>query len=504
MATVGALLDVLGSVLHPVTGSLGFDNVVTELVLIGPGDPIPEVAGAALLYVGDRDVPTDLCGVQASVVIGKPCSIPDGSWDESTVPVLLADEQTPWHHLQQLINTAIHTGAGGQRVMLGDLFSLVSSIAQAIGAATSIEDPHQRVLAYSSVPGQPIDDARQQGILGRQVPDFAVNDAEYQAVRRAPAAVRIPARGTLQPRLAIAVRSGADLLGYIWVINVDDSLPSAAEEALVGASQLAAMHLLHIRTAGAAERRARGDLLGSLLDARSAPELVGERLGLDVDTRIAIMGLRVGDNSERDSTRDEIVADLAAIHCRGVEPRSAVHVHYGIVYVLMPASHLTRSQLVDLGHRIAERARTALRERVTVAVGATRPSLHEIAESRADVDATLRIIDAGSVVAVEDVLPQVMLLAIKMQLMASPRLRLPVIERIYEHDREHGTSYAETALTYLAHGDVSSAAAALTLHHNSLRYRLARVQELFHLDLADPDIRLTAWLQLRIDHLGDA
>ena len=36
------------------------------------------------------------------------------------------------------------------------------------------------------------------------------------------------------------------------------------------------------------------------------------------------------------------------------------------------------------------------------------------------------------------------------------------------------------------------------MHENTLRYRIRRIEELFDLDLADPDVRLVAWLQLRL------
>jgi len=39
-----------------------------------------------------------------------------------------------------------------------------------VGGAAAIEDPYLRVLAYSTLPGQPIDEHRRQGILGLQVP----------------------------------------------------------------------------------------------------------------------------------------------------------------------------------------------------------------------------------------------------------------------------------------------------------------------------------------------
>ncbi|MCX4718555.1 helix-turn-helix domain-containing protein [Streptomyces virginiae] len=77
-------------------------------------------------------------------------------------------------------------------------------------------------------------------------------------------------------------------------------------------------------------------------------------------------------------------------------------------------------------------------------------------------------------------------------------LRLPEVDALRAHDRAQGTDYANTAIAWLdATGDIASAAARLKLHPNTLRHRLRRIRELFHLELDDPDVRLAAWLELR-------
>ncbi|MFF8610503.1 helix-turn-helix domain-containing protein [Streptomyces sp. NPDC015346] len=48
-----------------------------------------------------------------------------------------------------------------------------------------------------------------------------------------------------------------------------------------------------------------------------------------------------------------------------------------------------------------------------------------------------------------------------------------------------------------ATGDVGEAARSLTVHQNTLKYRLRRSRETFGLDLDDPDTRLALWLQPR-------
>ena len=66
------------------------------------------------------------------------------------------------------------------------------------------------------------------------------------------------------------------------------------------------------------------------------------------------------------------------------------------------------------------------------------------------------------------------------------------------HDTARGTDLASTLLAWLEqHGDVAEAARGLSIHTNTLRYRLRRAAELVDGDLADPDVRLDVHLRLR-------
>jgi hypothetical protein len=57
----------------------------------------------------------------------------------------------------------------------------------------------------------------------------------------------------------------------------------------------------------------------------------------------------------------------------------------------------------------------------------------------------------------------------------------------------------ETLRAWLeAFGDVIAASAAMFVHPNTFRYRLRRLAEVGQLDLADPEVRFAAMLELRI------
>jgi hypothetical protein len=504
MSTLRALLDVLGPAVAPLTGNTGLDVEVSEVVLIGPGDALPDVPGVLLICLDPRDLLARVATSRAAGVVIKLDGTDASAWASSTLPVIAADESLPWHHLLQLLTTAV-ASAGissvGGGAAIGDLFALANSVAAMVGGAVAIEDPQRRVIAYSSLPDQPIDEARQQGILGRQVPDLQGNDDLYRELQRSPGVFRKPARDGVLPRLAVAVRSGPELLGSLWVVE-SSPLGPEAEQALLDAGRLAALHLLRARAGGDVERRARSELLRGLLDGRSSPDLAAARLGIDVTRPVAVLGFSLPERIAADDLDADAVADLVQLQCAAVRPRSSVLVQLGTVYALLPLDDDTaRVRLVQLAHAVVDRARAALRVELRAAIGSTVVGLHEVTRSRGDVDAVLRLLDrpgAADIAAVEDAQPQVVLLDLQGHLAGAPHLRLPALERMLLHDAEQGTPYGESVLAYLAaNADVPAAAESVAVHPNTFRYRLRRVKELFDLDLEDPDVRLVTWLQLR-------
>lgn len=511
MPTLQALLDVLGpAAVTPLTGAEGLGAEVTDVVLVGPGDVLPRSAGTLLVGVEQSaDLVARAHAAGAAGLVVKQLGDVVREWADAPLPVLAANDGLPWHHLVQLLTTAVasagvtRAGAGSTRggPATGDLFTLASSIAAMVGGAVAIEDPQRRVLAYSSLPDQPIDETRQRGILGRQVPDLRGNDSLYRDLQRAPGVLRVPAEGDRRARLAVAVRAGPELLGSIWVIE-DVPLGEEASQALLDAGRLASVHLLRARAGSGMVRRARGELLGELLEGRASPGLAAVRLGVDAARPVAVAGFGLPDATAGDDAAVEAVADLVQLQCAATRPRSSVVVQLRTVYALLPVeTHTPRSALTQLATTVVERARAALRVELTGALGATVDGMHAVARSRGDVDAVLTLLQRPGtppVAAVEDVLPQVVLLDLHAHLSTTPHLRLPAVARLLAHDAEHGTPYAQSVLAHLtADGDVAVAAARMSVHPNTFRYRLRRVRELFGLDLDDPDVRLVAWLQLR-------
>jgi hypothetical protein len=508
---LGQVLDALGpSPLHLATAPAGAAAPISGVVIHEPRAALPPVRHAMLLAVGMRPASAEAKDLvrmasqagHAAVVVkryGEGVAGLAEVAEEARIALLAADEDMAWHHLDALVSSALATigrsGRGGAPPVLGDLFALANAVAAMVGGATAIEDPHRRILAYSTLPGQPIDEDRRQGILGLQVPDLPENDAQYRELARTVQVHRFTGGPGSMPRLAVAVRAGSEMLGSIWVVDPDGRLGPEAGAALAEAADVAALHLL---------RR--------LLADPASAAIVAPQLGLNADAPVAVAAFIV---ASRDL--DGVVAahaamrfaDLVSLHCEAHLGRHGCALIDGTVYALLPARPSASHR--DLVADIARRAQQGLRAPVRAALGCRVTGLRAAAASRQDADLVLRVLagrpgepDEPQVAAIEEVWASATLAELGRDLAATPRLREGAGPAIRRYDAEHGTGYARTLLAYLdANSDVAAAAGRLNVHPNTCRYRLARAQEISGFRLADPDERLLLWLQLRLgDELG--
>ena len=81
-------------------------------------------------------------------------------------------------------------------------------------------------------------------------------------------------------------------------------------------------------------------------------------------------------------------------------------------------------------------------------------------------------------------------LAYRSSVMAEQTPVYSVIDRMQKFDRENRTEYCQTLYEYLLKGNnVITAAKALFIHRNTMNYRMGKIQELFGLDLENPQVR---------------
>ncbi|MGI5290534.1 PucR family transcriptional regulator [Nonomuraea polychroma] len=516
------VLETLGG--HVLSAAYAPDGeavTLREPIVHDPEDPLDERPGCVLLAVGARVTSPDAhdlvrraarLGYHAVVVKDRGADLDPlvGTAKDAGIALLIAPQAIPWRQLDALLTAAI-SGPGSatttySTVAIGDLFALANAIAATIGGATTIEDPQGNVLGYSNIPGQEIDEIRRLGILGRKTPQRPTNRSEYNHVFKAGGPVRFDSLGPgHMRRMATAVRAGAQLLGFIWVLDGDPPVVSGAMRLLDDAGRIAALHLLRALSPSNPQRWHSSETLRALLDGTTSESAAAARLSLPADSPVTIVAFAPAGPVPEPGTALASIADVVSLSCEAWHPQAVCTTGSGKVYALLPVPPGTpAARLVRIATDAATAVRKSTRLNLHAGIGPVVEGLGDVPASSRLAERVLRVLGetAGASVAVatdEQVRSRVALHdLIERGGVAVDQLLKPV-RRMLDHDRAHAGTHCVTLLAYFdAFGEAAKAAAELSVHENTLRYRIRRLQELFEVDLADPTERLVIWLQLRL------
>ncbi|WP_345516229.1 PucR family transcriptional regulator [Streptomyces yanii] len=204
----------------------------------------------------------------------------------------------------------------------------------------------------------------------------------------------------------------------------------------------------------------------------------------------------------------ERITDSFAFHLSVATPGAVAALVGDVCYAIVPAPiRKGKENVTAMAQRISNDFLDRARDRpggAAIGIGRDGSSSDpaDLARSRHDADRTLRVLrqePAGRVALFADVQLNALLLEIGDQLHNEGGLLDGPIARLHHHDREHGTTMAETVAQWLDHlGNTLNASAAMDVHPNTFRYRLRRAAEIAQLNLNDPDERFAAMLEFRL------
>lgn len=518
--SLSRIVEDLGSSLLDVAAAPGhLDAEVTGVHIYDPLDEPLVPPGGIVLAVGVEGAEPirallEAAGPAAGVVVKQPVAV-DGEVRAAVrrtgVALLGLTRAASWAQVAALLRSLL---AEGDLSEAGDgpsddLFSLANAVCALLDAPVTIEDRSSRVLAFSGRQDE-ADHGRIATVLGRQVPEEWRRLLEERGVFRdlyqghEPVYIRFDDE-TMVDRVAIAVRSGDEILGSIWAA-VREPLSEQRRIALVDAAKIVALQLLRERAGADTQRRLRADLLSTVLAGGAGAAEAAERLGVAKERVCVLAAQLVHGDEEADAARTEAdrqrFRDALALHVGAIHPRAAAALIGSVTYAVVPL-HVKDEERRAV--RIAESflARVGPRHAANIGVGRFAASLDEIARSRADADRALRVLRArgasGEVAGYTSVHFASLLLQLSDLARAEEQRPTGPYERLLAYDAEHGTELVATLRAYLdAFGDVNAAAARVHVHANTFRYRLKRLVEIGGLDLDDPDERLGVMLQMRI------
>ncbi len=526
MSTLRHFLAAVGEPLVSVLAApAGLDVAISGLAIVDPDDEADEHHGGLVLVVGARGraaVPlVRAAGAAGAVAVAvKDAQTCRATAVEAGVALLDVPADVRWERLESLAAGVLDAGESAGP---DDLFALAQTVALLTNGIVCIEDTASRVLAYSRSDGDDgqIDELRRLSILGWQGPaDYLRHLREWGVLDRLRAGeevVRVEEHIELgvRRRLAIGIHAGPRALGTIWVQEGAQPFSPRAADVLVGAARVAAGYLVRRRRTAPTWHR---DLVEGLLDGRVSPDLVAGTFGLDEHAPAVVVGFAVRAGSDVTGVTRELsvaeLADVVAVHAAGYRRAALTAWRGGTVYAVLPdvaevdaALRAMCAEVVAVTQR-----RAGVRIQVGLSAGAVvsgkegsgtafrsrAEGLGGVPAARAEADRVLATMPVDAdVAAFDDLRAEVLLGQTLAVLRERPDLRDPAVDALVAYDREHGGDLAGSVLAWLdALGDVRAAARRLTVHPNTLRYRVRRAVAVAGLRLGDPRARLVHHLHL--------
>ncbi|KII00255.1 hypothetical protein LP52_02825 [Streptomonospora alba] len=387
-----------------------------------------------------------------------------------------------------------------------ELAVFANALCESVGGSVMIFNPQQEVLASSRLVES--DDAmRRQAALDQRGPTWfrarLREQGVYRRLWRGDDVVDVPAvpEEGVNRRMAVAVRSGDEILGSIWVAERDTPLPEDAALVLRRAAASAGQYLSRLGVRTQTRRRAAESVARRLLAGTTTENEALEWLDIGVDGPCAVLSCVFAAERAHDA---RAFADLLCVHLPALDCEAVPVPSRGRVDVLLcRVEGRGCAELARAAREVLDRAAAAAGCAVLGALGGVVPETGRAPDSLAEADLVLRVLrNRGAAHTCVAVLDEVRAAAGALVLAdaaaADPRFAEGPVPRLLDYDSRHHTSYAASLAAYFdAFGDVIAASRALHVHPNTLRYRLRRMRPICGIDLDDADDRLVAAVCLR-------
>jgi DNA-binding PucR family transcriptional regulator len=402
--------------------------------------------------------------------------------------------------------------------MHDELRALCEGLAARVQRPVAIDDPRMHLLVHTAhdEDHDQVDQTRITSVLTMQIPADVLEYILDAGIATAEGPVRVPAwpEREVLSRVAVPLRCGGRLFGYLWLIDNDYSLTDEelqmATDAAAAAGQIMHRELLLGDLRRSREQALLRDLVteDAIVRSHAAAELTATGR-LPAAGHVVVLAVRVAAdvvdrNPDAGSELDLALQRLV----RQLTPMEAIAVTRSGGHGLVLAAALRPPTLDDLrshARRLCgDLARISTRPRaVRVGIGPVVCGLEAAHGSCTLADVSLRVAETvsgfGEVVCYDE-------LGIYGLLVHLPLDRLPPdavpagLRQLIEKDA--AGHLVDTLEIYLdSAGDARASAARLSVHRTSLYYRLSRIELITGMDLASGADRLSLHLGLKLARL---
>lgn len=470
-------------------------------------------AAAALVVAPGTHALLEECGA----VVLKPTAVAP----ESSGPLLLerADGVT-WAevlvHLRELVEGGSSTLAWPD---VDDLGGLASVVADMTGASITIEDPQSRVLAHANNDGN-IDKIRRETLLTGAIPEWRIAQLEESGflptVRASTDVVERRAQDGEPARSVLPLRSDGELLGTIWAAYDDSVAPTSVREVLHEAAGAARPVMLRTLRRFPFEKRIRQEALTSILSGARDLAPVAAMLALPFSGHYTAVAIAGGQRRQEPAMRFHLRAAFADVALAPVpwhkgqetrcmaalvqtsSPLSSEEVRDQVGKILKRAEERQHGWVFGVGHpvRRLDRVKGSWDEAM-YALDAAWLTETESGESGDHPTASTPERQGSRGVVTVELESEVLGLRVADALgEALPDIVRPA-QLLLAHDQaQQGQLFETLRIYFVAVGNSAEASRRLHVHANSLRNRLARIEELTGLSpFSRADRR---WLELSV------
>jgi purine catabolism regulator len=460
--------------------------------------------------------------------------------ERHALPLFTIDQEVPWSALmepllERIINAEhsrlkrsleIHRRFTDLVLDGKGVNEICRTLADLLDSGVAVEDASFHLLAHAG--GANVDPHRRETIARHGTPPRVLYDPQIQRILREVAESRRPMKvpafphlGMSRERIIAPILAANQLLG---VISILDHPPDNEELAFMAVEQAAlvmALALIKEREVAEVEGHVRGEYLDDLVQGTYGDEAAAQRrarhvgyplpgrhvlMVVDVDDFRGFLHARqIGEDAIQALKREYLRRVSGVI--RATHPRALLGSRSDSVVTLLPLGldgSYPQARIQAIGLKVRE-AIADWRPGFTVSVGFSAPvdapagvaTAHR--EVRAVLDTLARFKRWDQVVAVPELGLTGLLAGV-----SDDRL-VEFVNRhlgaLVEHDRARGGNLILTLKAYLEAGEQQAAARRLSVHPNTLRYRLDRIREISGADLDDAEIRLNLAVALRVQGL---
>jgi DNA-binding PucR family transcriptional regulator len=398
-----------------------------------------------------------------------------------------------------------------------NLDTLADAIYGALRCPVTIEDANHRLLAYSSHEDMS-DPARISTIMGRKVPEKVIStlwrDGVMKRLLQSELPIRISAMEEigLGDRVAVAIRRNQDVLGYIWLLEVNGPLGDQGLHQLKRAADAARSQLIQLQMKTRKEEKSYHDFFWQLLTGHLQPdERVRDRakqLDVRLPERYHVTVLQF-EEAISEKLKQQIRYTLETTPF----VRIVLHAVTDAQLVLLAAAP---SPSVDDEEEQKEALFRMIRQMkqrfgispVESGSGMIYSDYAMVERSYQEALTLLQIKrrfpeETSSASAYPDLgyyryLPHIL------QEKQLHRFENPALQKLRKYDREHNSDLLQTLELFLSHdSNVKVTADLLHIHINTLTYRLKRIAEIGGIDLNNMDQKVTLYLDLKAEKMTE-